>query len=165
MPRSLQLQTVLTASNLRPKDFHKVLKWVIILGQHLHDRFRLKERFTMSGQTLFEKYGGFSKVSKIVLAFYDTLLDSDEIGPFFDDVDMGKMVDHQTKFIASLLGGPASYTDKQLSQLHAHLEISDAHFDELKVVLRDTLNDHSVETADVEIVLREFETRRQVIVG
>lgn len=68
----------------------------------------------MAEQTLYEKYGGFSQVSKIVLAFYDTLLDDDDIGPFFDDVDMARMVDHQTKFIASLLGGPAAYTDNQL---------------------------------------------------
>ena len=56
----------------------------------------------MADQTLFEKYGGFSSVSKVVLAFYDTLLDSDDIGPFFDDIDMSRMVDHQTKFVASL---------------------------------------------------------------
>ena len=118
----------------------------------------------MSGQTLFEKYGGFSKVSKIVLAFYDTLLDSDEIGPFFDDIDMSKMVDHQTKFIASLLGGPASYTDKQLQQLHRHLDIHEHHFDELKVVLQDTLADHGVETGDIDAVLQEFENRRKIIV-
>lgn len=119
----------------------------------------------MSGQTLFEKYGGFAKVSKIVLAFYDTLLDSDDIGPFFDNIDMGKMVDHQTKFIASLLGGPASYSDRQLQQLHSHLDIHDAHFDELKVVLKDTLEDHGMETNDVTAVLQEFEARRAIIVG
>ena len=51
----------------------------------------------MTEQTLYEKYGGFSNVSKIVFAFYDTLLDDDDIGPFFDDIDMAKMVDHQTK--------------------------------------------------------------------
>lgn len=118
----------------------------------------------MAQQTLFEKYGGFSNVSKIVLAFYDTLLDSDEIGPFFDDIDMSRMVDHQTKFVASLLGGPASYTDRQLEQLHSHLDIHDAHFDELKVVLKDTLSDHGVEPGDVEIVLAEFEKRRSLIV-
>lgn len=118
----------------------------------------------MSGQSLFEKYGGFSQVSKIVLAFYDTLLDSDEIGPFFDDIDMGKMVDHQTKFVATLLGGPASYSDKQLRQLHAHLDIRDSHFDELKVVLSDTLRAHGVEDQDVVVVLQEFEDRRQLIV-
>lgn len=119
----------------------------------------------MAEQTLFEKYGGFSQVSKIVLNFYDTLLDSDNIGPFFDDIDMSKMVDHQTKFIASLLGGPASYTDNQLKQLHSHLSIEDAHFDELKIVLKDTLADHNVEPDDVEAVLAEFETRRKLIVG
>ncbi len=119
----------------------------------------------MAYQTLFEKYGGFSKVSKMVLSFYDTLLDSDEIGPFFDDIDMSKMVDHQTKFVASLLGGPASYSDKQLYQLHNHLDIRDAHFDELKDVLKDTLSDHGVEPADVETVLQEFEQRRSFIVG
>ena len=119
----------------------------------------------MSEQTLFEKVGGFSKVSKVVLHFYDTLLDSDEIGPFFDDIDMARMVDHQTKFIASLLGGPASYTDNQLRQLHSHLDIENSHFDELKEVLADTLQSHGFNPDDVESVLNEFERRRQLIVG
>lgn len=119
----------------------------------------------MTEQTLFEKYGGFSKVSRIVLAFYNELLDSDDIGPFFDDVDMSKMVDHQTKFIASLLGGPAAYTDNQLRQLHAHLDIADPHFDELKVVLSGTLQDHGLASEDIEAVLGEFENRRHLIVS
>lgn len=118
----------------------------------------------MTEQSLFEKYGGFSKISRVVLSFYDTLLDSDEIGPFFDDIDMSKMVDHQTKFIASLLGGPAAYTDRQLHQLHRHLEITDDHFDELKVVLNETLTKHGLEPGDVEAVLAEFEKRRTLIV-
>lgn len=119
----------------------------------------------MSEQTLFEKYGGFSQVSKIVLAFYDTLLDSDNIGPFFDDIDMARMVDHQTKFVASLLGGPAAYTDNQLKQLHSHLSIDDGHFDELKIVLEETLVNHDLESQDVSAVLGEFEKRRTLIVG
>lgn len=119
----------------------------------------------MAEQTLFEKYGGFAKVSRVVLAFYDTLLDSDDIGPFFDDIDMARMVDHQTKFVASLLGGPASYTDVQLRQLHAHLAIQDSHFDELKEVLKKTLEDHSFVPGDIDVVLQEFENRRVLIVG
>lgn len=118
----------------------------------------------MSEQTLYEKYGGFSQVSKIVLAFYDTLLDNDDIGPFFDNVDMSKMVDHQTKFIASLLGGPAAYTDNQLKQLHSHLDIKESHFDELEQILRDTLLDHGVASDDVEAVVSEFSKRRNLIV-
>lgn len=119
----------------------------------------------MTEQTLFDKYGGFSKVSRVVLAFYDSLLDSDDIGPFFDNIDMAKMVDHQTKFVASLLGGPAAYTDAQLRQLHAHLPIQNAHFDELKDVLKTTLVSHSFELEDINAVLQEFESRRVLIVG
>ncbi|WP_298974083.1 group 1 truncated hemoglobin [uncultured Roseobacter sp.] len=118
----------------------------------------------MAERTLYEKYGGFSKVSKIVLSFYDTLLDNDEIGHFFDDVDMSRIVDHQTKFIASLLGGPAAYTDKQLRQLHSHLDVNDAHFDELEAVLRGTLLEHGMAPEDVEIVVTEFGKRRPLIV-
>lgn len=119
----------------------------------------------MALQTLYEKYGGFSQVSKIVLAFYDRLLDNDEIGQFFDDVDMSRIVDHQTKFIASLLGGPASYTDNQLRQLHHHLDISNAHFDELEIVLRGTLADHGMDAEDIDTVVAEFGKRRPLIVG
>ena len=118
----------------------------------------------MSEQTLFEKYGGFSRISRVVLSFYDTLLDSDDIGPFFDEVDMSRMVDHQAKFLASLLGGPASYTDNQLRQLHSHLAIKDSHFDELKVVLSETLEKHGFAAEDIGAVLQEFENRRTLIV-
>ena len=150
-------------SNL--KIFTDVVSYAILfLGPNLMTKF-YKGLPNMSEQTLFEKYGGFSQISKVVLSFYDTLLDSDEIGPFFDNTEMSKMVDHQTKFIASLLGGPASYTDNQLRQLHSHLEIEHAHFDELKVVLRNTLSDHNIESNDVDTILAEFEKRREIIVG
>ncbi len=119
----------------------------------------------MAERTLYEKYGGFSQISKIVFSFYDILLDNDEVGPFFDNVDMSRMVDHQTKFIASLLGGPASYTDNQLRQLHSHLAITDDHFDELEVVLRDALQRHGVDADDIDIVVAEFSKRRPLIVG
>lgn len=119
----------------------------------------------MAERTLYEKYGGFSNVSKIVLSFYDTLLDNDEIGPFFDEVDMSRIVDHQTKFIASLLGGPASYTDNQLRQLHSHLSITNAHFDELETVLSGTLRQHDMAEEDIEVVVAEFGKRRSLIVG
>ncbi len=118
----------------------------------------------MAERTLFEKYGGFSQVSKIVISFYNNLLDNEEVGPFFDDVDMSKMVDHQTKFVASLLGGPASYTDEQLRRLHSHLDITNAHFDELEMVLQDALEHHNVAKEDIAVVVAEFGKRRPLIV-
>lgn len=115
-------------------------------------------------QTLFQKYGGFSKVSRIVLDLYDRLLDDDELGPFFDDVDLSRIVDHQTKFISSLLGGPASYTDEQILRMHAHLTIVGTQFDLLKDILSDTLTEHGVEAEDLATVLAAFEARRPLVV-
>lgn len=113
---------------------------------------------------LYEKYGGFGSINKIVMAFYDSLLDSEEIGPYFDDTEMGKLIDHQTKFIASLLGGPASFTNDQLRRAHENLNITPAHFDEMKLVLNTTLIDHGVTEDDAATVMAAIESRRDVIV-
>lgn len=116
------------------------------------------------GSSLFEKYGGFSVISKIVLDLYDRLLDDDDIGPFFDDVEMARIVDHQTKFVSSLMGGPASYTDEQIHRMHARLDIANAHFDKLEALLRETLKDHGVAEEDVDVIVGAFEARRGLVV-
>jgi len=112
----------------------------------------------------YEKYGGFSAVSKIVLDLYDRLLDDDDIGPFFDGIDMTRVVDHQTKFVSSLMGGPAFYTDDQIQKMHARLAIAHEHFDSLKRILRATLVDHGVEPEDADAVVGAFESRRGLVV-
>jgi len=114
--------------------------------------------------TLFDKYGGFSVVSKIVLDLYDRLLDDDDIGPFFDQIDMARIVDHQTKFVSSLMGGPASYTDDQIQKMHARLTIADQHFDQLKQILRETMIDHGISAEDAASVVAAFEARRTLVV-
>ncbi len=32
---------------------------------------------------------------------------------------MPKLIDHQTRFISFLMGGPASYTDEHIAHVHA----------------------------------------------
>lgn len=116
------------------------------------------------GQSKFEKCGGFAVVSRIVLDLYDRMLDDELIGPFFEDVDLPRIVDHQTKFLAMLLGGPASYTDEQIGRLHSHLVIGHAQFDRMLEILRETLRDHSFSDADLEQVAGAFEARRNILV-
>ena len=116
-------------------------------------------------QTLYEKYGGFAAVSRIVLDFYERALDSDRIGDYFEDVDMPKLVDHQTKFVSSLLGGPASYSDDQLRQIHLHLRIDDDDYSEMIEVFSDTLVDNGMSREDTAKVVNEFEARRAHIVA
>lgn len=114
-------------------------------------------------KSLFDKYGGFSTVSKIVLSLYDRLLEDDDVGPFFDDVDLPKLIDHQTKFVSSLMGGPASFTDDHIERAHSSMTIHDHHFDRLKEIVAETLNDFGVDDNDVETVLGAFEDRRVLL--
>lgn len=113
---------------------------------------------------MFDRYGGFSAISRIVMALYDRLLDDDDIGPFFEDVDLPKLIDHQTKFVSALMGGPASFSDDHIARAHRHLVVNDSHFDKLKELVEETLNDFEVKDVDIAAVLDAFEQRRQLLV-
>ena len=115
--------------------------------------------------SLFTKYGGFANISKIVFAFYEKAIDSDVIGPYFEDIDMRQLVDHQTKFIASVMGGPASYTDDALRKVHAPHNIDRAAFAEMSQLLRQTLEEFGVQAADVDHVMNEIAARANVVVS
>jgi hemoglobin len=116
-------------------------------------------------RSMFERYGGFAKLSKVVMAFYDKVLDSDVIGDYFEDVDMRRLVDHQTKFIASVMGGPASYTNEQLRELHARMNIDHAAFDEMAMLLEETLEDFEFDREDIDSIIAAVESRRPYIVS
>lgn len=115
--------------------------------------------------TLFERCGGFAFLSKVVMDFYDRVLDHDTLGAYFADIDMRALVDHQTKFMATVTGGPASYTDEALRAVHARLRIDADSFDAMLALLRETLQDHDLADQDVAAVVGEFRRRRPAIVA
>ena len=119
----------------------------------------------LTTSTLYERYGGFSAIHRVILDFYDAVLDSDEVGFFFEHVDLKRIIDHQTKFISHLLGGPDPYSGDRLRAVHAPLGITDAHFDEVKMILSDVLEDHGFSAEDNCIVLEAIESRRWLIVA
>lgn len=114
--------------------------------------------------TLYDKYGGFAALNRVVMAFYDNVIDCDDLAPYFEAVEMERLIDHQTKFLASLLGGPASFTDEHLRHVHTTLGITDAAFDRMKATMKETLVEHGFSTADTAAVLDAIEGRRRVIV-
>ena len=96
--------------------------------------------------------------------FYDRVIDSDIVGHFFEDVDMVRLVDHQTKFFTMVLGGPASFPDARLVHAHQHLSVSHAEFDEVVVLLRETLEEAGFDPEDLDATLAAVEQRRSLIV-
>ncbi len=116
-------------------------------------------------QTIYEKYGGFKTISRIVMAFYEMALDSDQIGEYFTDIDLPRLIDHQTKFVSSLVGGPASFSDERIEAVHRHLNISHADFDEMAELFAEVLSGHGMSDADVKVAMAAIEEKRSIIVA
>ena len=114
--------------------------------------------------SLFDRNGGFAFVSRLTMTFYDRVLDDDLVAHHFEGIDLPRLIDHQTRFLASLLGGPAAYSDAHLGEVHRRLAVTHEEFDALLAVLGETLDEHRFAPADRDAVLRAFEARRSVIV-
>ncbi len=115
-------------------------------------------------ETLFERYGGFGTVSRIVSDFYGRVGESEILDSYFGAIDMPTLIDHQTKFIATLMGGPVSYTDEHLRQVHLRLKITEEAFEEASMLLRETLEDHGLDESDIGTIVGAFRTRRPYVV-
>jgi hemoglobin len=115
-------------------------------------------------QSIFERYGGFATVRRLVSTFYDEVLDSPLLARHFETVDVHRLIDHQAKFISSLMGGPASYTDEHLRRVHARLGITTADFREMIALLEEVLEEYEIAATDIEAVIAAIRRREGVIV-
>lgn len=115
-------------------------------------------------QTIFEKYGGFAQVSGVVAAFYDKVMESTVLAPYFDGVDMDALMAHQVKFMAQAMGGPVNRSWPELRQAHARLRITRAAFDEMLAILQQTFADNSFADDDIRTICREVAAGKPYIV-
>lgn len=116
-------------------------------------------------RTLFQRIGGFAQVRKIVSEFYDRVLEEEELASYFRGSDMRRLIDHQTKMISSMLGGPGSVSEEHLRRAHRPLDIRADHFDQVADILRETLEDAGLEAADVDAVDAQVRALKDAIVA
>jgi hemoglobin len=114
--------------------------------------------------TIFERAGGFATVRRVVSSFYDRVLDSPTLARYFEHVEMRRLIDHQTKFISAVMGGPGSFTDEHLRRVHEHLGISHDEFLEAAGHLREALEEHDLAPSDIEAVHAAVLRREPVVV-
>src|SRR5215470_2993825 len=103
---------------------------LIISTMRLAGHLAKKSTDMPTPDTMFERYG-LAFVTRFVLSFYERVLASVRLAPFFADSDMQRLVEHQAKFISSVMGGPTSYSNTVLREAHEHLDIDDQAFDEM----------------------------------
>ncbi|MHC5108909.1 MAG: group I truncated hemoglobin [Planctomycetota bacterium] len=114
--------------------------------------------------SLYDQLGGFSSVRKLVSSFYDKVLDDEDVAPFFENTSMSDLIDHQTKFWAALLGGPASYTDEQLHVIHATMGVKDNHFETIIELAVETLEDEGIDQEHIDDIAELLTAHRPSIV-
>ncbi|HUG62760.1 MAG TPA: group 1 truncated hemoglobin [Methylomirabilota bacterium] len=110
--------------------------------------------------TLFDRIGGYATVSRLVMDFYERVLESEELAGYFANVDMRRLVEHQAKFISAVMGGPASYTDQELREIHSHLKIDERSFDTLAEIFAATVTDYVTDPADATEVVAMVRARK-----
>jgi hemoglobin len=98
----------------------------------------------MTQATLFERIGGEAAVDAAVDIFYRKVLADDRISHFFDTVDMDRQRVKQKAFLTVAFGGPSSYSGKDMRAGHAHLKLTEAHFDAVMENLGNTLKELQV---------------------
>jgi hemoglobin len=114
--------------------------------------------------SMFERYGGVKFVMRLTLQFYDRVLASRRLAPFFANTNMQELVEHQAKFISSVMGGPASYSNAALRDVHANVAIDDQAFSEMIQLFKVTLEESKLSNVDVEAIIADLNSRRASIV-
>jgi hemoglobin len=101
----------------------------------------------------------------VVSEFYDRVLESDVIAHHFEHVDVARLIEHQSRFISFLMGGPASYSDDHIERVHQRLAITLPEFQEMVSLLRETLEDFDLSSEDIGVVERQLRRREALIVS
>lgn len=101
-------------------------------------------------ETLYNKYGGTPTVSSVVHQFYVKVLRSELLQPYFEGVNMEKLMKHQIDLFSFVMGAPIQFDLTVLKRSHAHLKITPAAFDEVASLLQETLEDVGMSSPDVE---------------
>ena len=114
---------------------------------------------------LYDEVGGPDGVRTAVAVFYRRVVDDDELGPWFEGIDLDRLKAHQRAFLAAAFGGPQVFSGRALADAHAGLAVTDAAFDRIVQTLCTSLADLGVQQDVVTRVAERLELARSEVVG
>ncbi|MEE9383945.1 MAG: group 1 truncated hemoglobin [Nannocystaceae bacterium] len=119
-------------------------------------------------ESIYAQIGGAAGVDRAVDIFYRKVLADPRINAFFDSVDMERQAAKQKSFITMALGGPNSYTGRDMRIAHAHLVargLNDGHFDAVVENLAASLEELDVPRATIDEIGGALEGLRADVLG
>lgn len=118
----------------------------------------------MSGESLFERAGGETKVRAVIEEFVARMTNDLMIGFFFSGVDRPQLIEREFQFTAKFLGSTSlAYTGRTLRAAHAAHRIMGGQFDRRKQILREVLRDHAVPEDISQMWLEHVESLRDQV--
>ncbi|WP_255946485.1 group I truncated hemoglobin [Streptomyces odontomachi] len=102
-----------------------------------------------SASTLFDRIGGDEAVGAVVDLFYDRVLADPDLAPYFTDVGIRRLKNHQRLFIGQALGSTRPYPGRSMHRAHAHLGITRAAFDRVVEHLAASLGEAGVDEGTI----------------
>jgi hemoglobin len=115
--------------------------------------------------TLYERCGGAAGIGRIVIAFYDKVLESDVLGSYFHSADLPRLLDQQSRLVASLMGAPEGFSDSGRREVFAEFRLDEPAFEEMVGLLGETLGEFALEPTDIEAALAKLRARKHLIVA
>ncbi len=103
--------------------------------------------------SVYEAIGGPAAVDAAVDIFYRKVLADDRVSEFFDTVDMQEQHAKQKAFLTMAFGGPNGYTGKDMREAHAHMKLTEVHFNAVAENLVATLEELSVPQEHIDSIV------------
>ncbi len=115
-------------------------------------------------KSLYDRLGGEAAVAAAVDIFYARVLDDARINHFFRGMNMARQAAKQRLFLTLAFGGPAHYSGRGMREAHAHLGLTEMHFNAVMEHLGATLRELKVpEDLIVECAMIAASTKDDVL--
>ena len=106
----------------------------------------------MNTQSLYDRVGGETGITRLVDSFYQRVLADPELSPFFAHIPMEKLHRMQVEFFSSALGGPLQYSGRPLAHVHQSHGITKDHLRRFTEHLLATLEALNLKPQDIQSI-------------
>lgn len=112
-----------------------------------------KEKSITQTRTLYERLGGETGVRSLAEDILDKNLNNPRIGHYFQCIDMTKLKQLVFEFFSSGLGGPHTYTGRDMIRTHTGLNISEHDFEMANEDTLHVLKEHGTGEEEIHEVM------------
>jgi len=118
-----------------------------------------------TGPSLYERLGEMEGISQIVEDLIVLHHKNPDIGHFFEGVDDDILAKHVVAFFAAGTGGPANYQGRDMTTIHANMNVTDADFDSTVADAVIALKANGIDVDSQADVIAILESLRPAVMG